>query len=199
MNVTGFLTINAGSPAVGLYAPATITLNNPAVSPASLTLTSSNPAQLLLSATPGGAGSASITLTNVTGSSVTFYEQGVAVGSPTLTLTSSSYNTASAGVTVRQPGISFQTPTPMSTLAVTAGSTQFYASLGTISGGSFVPCLSVVTGISTCGLISGNTATVALTSSNTAAGTVNLSTLTFSSAVANIAVNFTPVAAGFTM
>jgi len=195
--VTGVMSLTNGSPGVGLYSPATVNLTSVAVSPISLTITSSNPAQLLLTTNPSIAGSGSITLNNVTGSSVTFYEQGLASASPTVTVTSPSYTTVSSAVTIRLPMISFQFPTNMQTVS-TLTTPTFFASLGENINNNFVPCISVSTGLGTCALNPGGSATVSLTSSVPATGTIDTSSLTFTPSITNIAVKFTPVAAGST-
>lgn len=200
VNVTGSASILNGSPAAMLYTPATLALNS-AAAPVSITLTSSNPGVLLLSSDPALPGTASITLTNVTGASATFYEQGQTQGTSMLTLSSTSYATVTSQVTVYgstvlvQPGF----PSPISSLANPA---TVYVTLGEVSGTAFIgPCVGyAASGVNSaslgCRLNPGVSISVPVLSATTATGTITSSPVVLAAGTQAATTTFQPVAAG---
>ena len=201
--VTGFLSVPTSQPAAMLTSPATIALGSPALTPVSITLTSSNPAVLLLSTVPGVTGSASITVNNVTGSSVNFYEQGLAVGSSNITVTSPSYATSVASVAVGSPFFGFQTTFPQ-TVSLAAGPRAFSASLGVSSGGHAVGfCGDGGGGLTPlgCTLNPGVTFSVPIildvtTVGSPLGGTISANSVTFQNGATVVPLTFTPTQVG---
>lgn len=169
--------------------------------PVSVTLTSSNPAIVLLSADGTTAGSGSITVPNVTGS-FSFYVQGKSVGTATITATANGYASATgtnAGTFTCYPSGFTINPYDGSTYSTTTFSSPD-------TGYEIVPAILYPTGSSnagnfyTFGTLSPGAAsvTVPLSSSSTSVGTVTPSSLTFAAGDSGHNFTFTPAGAGTT-
>jgi hypothetical protein len=199
MSVTGTVLGVTSVPVIGMIAPASVTLTYAAVTPIAVTLTSNNPA-ILLASTPNGAASTSVTLTNVTGSTIAFYTNSPSAGSANITVTSPSLTTYTSNtVTTRAPEVSFQFPDGFLTQTTTLNGKQTaYASLGYSNSGTFVPCQSIVTSVVVCQLPLGTTVTTGLTSANTSVETIDVSSVTFTNSIYNNAFGVTPVGSGNT-
>lgn len=197
----GSFTLKVGNTAAHTYVPAAVTVSASAVSPVSVTVTSNNPAVLLLSLDPNVAGTASITVSNFTGSSLAFYEQGQAAGSTTVTATSSAYTTTSSGlITVYAPTVIMQSTfaTPLSSTTTSATINLVLAALQTSTP---VVCSGFNTAgvaVSGCRLNPGSSFSIGVTSSSTAVGTITASPVTFNAGDALLTTQFVPVGAGST-
>lgn len=139
-----------------------VTLNTAPGSPVTVTVTSSSSAIAALTTDPSVAGTGSLTFNNITNSTPSFYIQGMSLGSTTLTVTAPGYATTTIYVTVNPSGFTWATPnfsvdpnkdkTVSIAPAVLDATSLNYIKLQPLRGGA--------------------SATVGLTSSNTAIGTI---------------------------
>ena len=195
VRVTGTLSVTNGSPAAMLYVPATLNLASAAITPVSVTISSSNPAALLLSADPNAVGAAAITLSNFTGALATFYEQGQTAGTSTLTVTSTSFSTVTSNVTVYNSTVLVQ-PGFTGTLSTTAAPATVYVTLGEVNGTTYLgPCTGAATsGINAtsigCRLNPGLSLSVPVISGTPATGTITSSPVTFIAGQSNLITTF---------
>jgi hypothetical protein len=199
--ITGTLTITHGHPAALYYSSATVNLGQHA-SPVSVTLTSSNPAVLLLTTDPSIAGTASITLSNATAASPVFYELGLGgnISASNVTATAAGYGSVTSQVYIYAPTVNMQdAPTNISLIGTPP---TFYVSLGELDNTNNYagPCVSTggKDGFPSlgCGLLPGNTVTLPLTNVNPAAATLSATSVTLAYGQPNALVVITPVAAG---
>ena len=195
VSVSGTLSVTNGSPAAMLFVPATLNLSSAAITPVSVTISSSNPAALLLSSDPNTVGAASITLNNFTGALATFYEQGQAAGTSTLTVTSTSFSTVTSSVTVYGSTVLVQ-PGFTGTLSTTAAPATVYVTLGEVNGTTYLgPCTgAATTGINAtsigCRLNPGVSLSVPVISGTPATGTITSSPVAFIAGQSNVTTTF---------
>ena len=197
VNSAGLVPANA-TVGLNLETTANVILNGAAPSGGLVVAVTSNDAgKLLLSTTPDGAGSASISLTVPAGLSHTqdFYVQGLA-GSGTVTYTASAgsgFGSANGTVTLTPGGILVAGPAgfgnPVLTTTGSSSTTITAYSAQLDSSGNFTAVQQVRGGLS---------ATVNVTSSNTTVGTINPSPVTIAGGSFNVTTEFQPLSAGNT-
>jgi hypothetical protein len=162
-----------------------------------MTITSNDPARLLLAKNSGDVGAASISLTlpSGAGASPDFYVQGFdSTGTATYTAAATSFGSADGTVTFAPSGIIFAnafggTPNPLLTTPGSAPSTITVYSARLDGSGNWVEFQQVAGGLS---------ASVDVTSSNTTVGTVAPTTVTILSGNLSNTTTFTPGTAGTT-
>ena len=156
-----------------------------------LTLTSSNPSAVLVSKTLTTSGSASITFPGLTSTvTLSYYVQGLAVGTSTLTLSAPGYQTATVAVTVDPSGFVIYTPGNFSTTT--------FSSTTSISLAPAILSPGVLTVIGYGSLNPGLTVSVPVNSATTAVGTVT-TPVTFNAGDSLKSASFQPVSAGTTL
>jgi hypothetical protein len=178
-----------------LEAIATVGPTTPPTSAISITITSNNPSQLLLSTSSTGAGSASIVVTvpaNAT-SGAEFYVYGLASsGSPTYTASAAGMGSATGTVTLAPSGIVI-TPYPsfITNIDQTGQAAQTVTVFSALldASGNFSAQLNVAGGLS---------ATVNISSSSSSVGTVSPATLTIAGGSDSATTQFNPAGPGTT-
>lgn len=139
--------------------------------PTTATITSNNPGVAVVSASPTSAGAAQATISNITGTSAqTYYIQGVAVGATTVTVDAPGYTTATINVTVDPSGFVF-TAGDFSTTTLSANTTLNIAPAILSPSNSTVLAYAALAPFGNVG--------VQVASSNTGAGTIITSPVTF--------------------
>ncbi len=113
------IVIGSTTTGVGVYSVVTVTLQNNPSSPATLTVTSSNPSVALLSTNASTVGTSSVSF-STSSSSLTFYVQGQSVGASTLTVTASGFPTTTATATVDPTGFIFASGSTINTTIYSA-------------------------------------------------------------------------------
>jgi hypothetical protein len=187
------ITVASPTTGAGQYVASSSTLQATLPSPESVTITSSNPSVALLSTSATTAGSASITFTTST-STPTYYVQGQAVGSATLTVSAQGFNNGTGTVTVDPSGIVFYNGSNTSTLATT---TYAPATAMTLATAILDPSSLAVLNYN--GQPNpGTTLSIPVTSSNPSIGTVTSPVVFSSGSNGRSATTFQPVAAGTT-
>jgi hypothetical protein len=203
--VSGTATVTAPTPAftgytvngVGLYEVASGSLGGTAPSPVTVTVTSSNPSVVLLSTNASTVGSASISFTNITNGLPNFYVQGVAQGTSTLTISAPGVNNATETVTVYPVGIVF-------TYSSDTLNTTTFSSPSGVSVGLELLNTGTLTNMALCGgggyncMVGPGSASIAVTSSNTAVGTISTSPITIPAGSSSASTTFTPGTSGTT-
>ncbi|HEU5403844.1 MAG TPA: hypothetical protein VFU86_20985, partial [Terriglobales bacterium] len=139
-----------------------VTLNTKPSSPVTVTVTSNSPAIAALTTDPSVAGSGTLTFNNISTSTPSFYIQGMSLGSTTLTVTAPGYATTTVYVTVHPSGFAWVTPN----FSVDPNKDK------TVSIAPAVLDPVSLNFVKLQPLRGGASATVGLTSSNTAIGTV---------------------------
>jgi hypothetical protein len=86
-----------------------VTLGETPSSAVSVTITSNTPAVATVSTDPSVAGATAVTFNSITGSTPSFYIQGLSVGTATFTVSATGYNSATINVTVNPSGFTFAT------------------------------------------------------------------------------------------
>ena len=204
VSVNGTMSVPGSFPAAKLYVPNTVTLNYRPTAATSVTVTSSNPAVLLLSTDPNVTGGASITVSTSGTTTPVFYEQGQAAGAVNLTVTATNYTTVVQPVTVNQPALQLAPYISNSTLASTATAGLIDVALGEFTpAGVYVGICGytqavAISGQLGCKLNPGVSLTVDVLSSNTAVGTITSSPLTLVPGTMAALTRFQPIAAGAT-
>jgi len=139
-----------------------VTLNSAPGSPVTVTVTSNSSAIAVLTTDPTAVGSGALTFNNISNSTPSFYIQGMSLGSTTLTVTAPGYATTTIYVTVNPSGFTWVTP-------------NFSVDPNKDKTVSLAPAVLDATSLNFLKLLplrGGVSATVALTSSNTAIGTI---------------------------
>lgn len=175
---------------VGLEVSSYVYLSQTPTVPTTITLTSSNPAVAVIStstATTVGTGVATFTSV-VNGSAVSFYVQGLSVGTSTITVSANPYASATISVTVDPSGFIFQSNS-FSTTSFSVPSTLYAqpvilnpSTLAVIGGALVAPQAAPVN--------------VTVTSGTTATGTITSSPIVFTAGSSSLSTNFQPVGAG---
>lgn len=206
--VTGAGTISIGTtinnyPAAKLYIPNTVTLSAAPSAPTGVTITSSNPALLLLSADATRVGTPSITLMTTGGTTTpVFYEQGQLAGNVNITVTAANFTTLVQPVTVNQTTLVLQPLIVNSTLASTDPVGEIDVALAEVTPGNTLFALCAFGGNSGnglgCKLNPGVTLSVDAASSNAAVVTFTSTTVTLVSGSQIAMDHLQPVAAGTT-
>jgi len=177
---TGYGLTNSGTVALGTAPPSAVIV----------TLTVANPSVATLSTTANGGGSSSITFSNVgTTSPMMFYVLGQSVGSTALNVTATGYNGTST-ISVDPSGFGF-TSAPTFTTTSLSGNTTLTVTTLVLNPGTLTV---LSTGLP---LSAGfGSASLAVTSSNSATGTIVTSPVVISSGVSSVQTGFQPVGAG---
>ena len=139
-----------------------VTLDSTPGSPVTVTVSSSSAAIAALTTDPSVAGSGTLTFNNISNATPSFYIQGMSLGSTTLTVTAPGYATTTIYVTVNPSGFTWVTP-------------NFSLDPGKDKTVSIAPAVLDATSLNFLKLQplrGGASATVGLTSSNTAIGTI---------------------------
>ena len=188
---------------VGLYtAVFDASLGGTAPSPITVTVTSSNPSAVLLSTTPSALGSSSITLTNVTNTIPEYYVQGIAQGTSTITMSAPGVNNVTETVTVYPVSMIFTNNSESLTTTTFSSPSNVSVELEVLNSGTLTN-MAACTGINSlnggvpCAVGPGS-ATIAVTSSNTAVGTISTSPITIPAGSNSASTTFTPGTAGTT-
>jgi len=161
-----------------------------------VTLTSNNPDQLLLSTTPTGAGTASVTITIPAGSTTGSYylQAGAASGAPTYTGTAPGYLTRNASVTLTPSGVVILGPggpgLPFMIAPLAGGPAPVFVTMAQLDPGSNGY-------LSSQQLAGGRTVEVTLNNTNAGTGTVP-SPVSVNGGSETTVVLFTPIATGMT-
>ena len=161
-------------------------------SPVSLTLTSADPTVATVSTSSGVVGTQAIIFSSVSSASaITYYVQGQAAGSTTITLSAPGFQSASVTVTVDPSGFVIYTPSNFSTTAG-AASTSVTILPAILNSG-----LLTVAGY---GILNPGMASVAVPVGSTSPqiGTVTPSSLSFPAASSSGSLQFTPLQSGST-
>ena len=199
VSVNGTMSLGASyltQPAAKLYVPNTVTLNYRPTAATSVTITSSNPAVLLLSTDPNVTGFASITMSTATTTTPVFYEQGQAGGTVNLTITATNYTTLVQPVTVNLPTVQLVPLIQNKTLSLTEASGEIDVALGEFrSDGVFIGNCAFNSPLG-CKLNPGVSLTIDVTSSNSAIGTLTSSPVTLTPGTQLAVTRFQPVGAG---
>ncbi len=177
-----------------LQAPTQILLNSPPAANLTVTVTSADPARVLLSTTPTGVGATSISLTVEAGRTISpeFYVYGLAsTGTVSYNATAAGYSSGSANVTLAPSGFVIA-GSGIASNAFTITSQAANQSLEVYAvyldaGGFFVGSQAVRGGL---------TVNVPITSSNNALGTIIVSPLTYTGGVSVQFTEFDPIASG---
>ena len=199
VSVNGTMSLGASyltQPAAKLYVPNTVTLNYRPTAATSVTITSSNPAVLLLSTDPNVTGFASITMSTATTTTPVFYEQGQAGGTVNLTITATNYTTLVQPVTVNLPTVQLVPLIQNKTLSLTEASGEIDVALGEFrSDGVFIGNCAFNSPLG-CKLNPGVSLTIDVTSSNSAIGTLTSSPVTLTPGTQLAVTRFQPVGPG---
>lgn len=165
-------------------------LTQPPPAPVNVTVTSSNPAVAVVSSSATVAGAASFNFPNVvTASAFSYYVQGVAVGSATVTISAPGYSPITVSVVVDPSGFVLSSPGSFSTTSLSPPSAiQVYPVI--LSPGS----LTVLAGSQVSPQASG--ISVTLTSATPAVGTISGSPIVFHAGDTYNSGSFQPVSAG---
>ncbi len=115
----------------GLYVKGSAGFSTPTTQPVTVTVSIASPGIATISASPTAVGTQSLTFTNVSSALPAFYIQGQSVGTTTLNIYASGYNSASATVTVDPAGIVFYEGSVSSTFSTTTFSSPRVISLAT--------------------------------------------------------------------
>ena len=207
VSVNGTMSLGASflaQPGAKLYVPNTVTLNYRPAAATSVTITSSNPALLLLSTDPNVTGGASITVSTSGTTTPVFYEQGQAAGVVNLTVTATNYTTVVQPVTVNQTTLQLASYISNSTLTSTASAGLIDVALGEFTtAGVYVGICGYTQAVADssqlgCKLNPGVSLTVDVLSSNTAVGTITSSPLTLGPGTMAALTRFQPIDAGTT-
>ncbi|MDT8068261.1 MAG: PKD domain-containing protein [Terriglobia bacterium] len=162
VGLPGMTTKTAFTIGKDLQQPNTVTLNTAPASPVAVTVTSNSTAVAVLSTDPASAGTGSLTFNNITGSTPNFYIQGISIGSTTLTVSAPGYADTTIHVTVNPSGFIMDTG-------------SFNANVNDTKTVNIAPAVLDSTTLNYIGLQplrGGVSASVGLTSSNTAVGTI---------------------------
>ena len=192
VTVAGTINVGATTTGAGVYVSKSVSLSSTPPNPVTVTITSNNPAVALLSASATTVGTPSISFSNVTTTIPTFYIQGQAAGSTTISVAATGYTTTTGTVAVDPVGLvlytgSFSTTTFSPTTAVSVYLTLLDPSTSAVS---------LYCGLSiSCYMNPGANASIALTSSATAVGTVT-SPIVVPSGGYTANSTFTPTGAG---
>jgi hypothetical protein len=165
-------------------------LSQTPVSPTIVTVTSSNPAVAVVSSSATTAGTGTLNIPAIVSTSAfTYYVQGLAVGSTTLTISATPYTSATVNVTVDPAGFVIYTPGSITTTSLSPASPLTIlpailnpGTLTVIGYGSVDPQFAPVN--------------VPLTSGTTTVGTIATSPLVFHGGDSSQAGSFQPVGAG---
>lgn len=139
-----------------------VTLGTTPTSPVAVTVTSNSAAIAVLSSDPTAVGSGTLTFNNISSSTPSFYIQGLSLGSTTLTVTAPGYATTTIYVTVNPSGFTWVTP-------------AFSVDPNKDKTVTIAPAVLDATSLNYLKLLplrGGASASVGLTSSNTAIGTI---------------------------
>lgn len=176
---------------VNLEVPLQFNLGQTPPSGVTITVTSSNPSVAIVSSSGTATGGATATFSGITNTNqLTFYVQGLALGTTTLTISAPGYNSATSTVTVDPSGFVLQissfTTTP------TSGETQIPIYPAILAPGSltYIAAAELNPGV--------GTVDVPFTSSNTSVGTILTSPLVFTGGNTVQNATFQPVANGST-
>ena len=192
------LSINNATTGVNLQIPTYLNVPTSPPNPVTVTITSSNPAVALLSATGTSVGTANLTVTNVSGGFY-IYIQGKTVGTTVLTATAPGYSSATgtfAGtITVDPSGFVFYYGVPITTTTFSAPTAfPVYPAIlnpsGSSNPGSFVGFATISPGV--------GPVVVPVTSSDMVVGTVSANSVTFNAGDTQQNDNFQPTSAGTT-
>ena len=157
-----------------------------------IVVTVGDPSKAVISTSSTAAGSSTITFTNVGNTAgKTFYVQGLAVGTTTITATANGYQTSVRTVTIDPSGFVISSPTSITTTAG-AGNTSVQIAASRLNA-------STLQWVAYQAVRGGFTASVPVTSSNAAAGVVTISPAVFNGNVAYVTTAFDPLAAGTTV
>ena len=107
VNVTSTLGVNLNTTGVDTQMGASVSLPSTSPTPVTVTITSSNPAVALLSSSSTTVGTATLTFSNITTGIPSFYVQGQALGTATITASAPAYTTGTAVETVDASGFAF--------------------------------------------------------------------------------------------
>jgi hypothetical protein len=152
------------------------------------TLTSSAPAVAVVSTSPTVQGGTTATVPGITSTSATtYYIQGVSVGTATITISAPGYSNSTVNVTVDPSGFVIYSPGNFSTTTLSADSSITIAPAILTGTGSVLGYASVTPAAS---------ASITVTSSNTAVGTIVSSPLAYGANDYLKSVNFHPLSSG---
>ena len=155
-----------------------------------VTITSSNPSIAVVSLSATAAGASTVTVQSVVSTgALTYYIQGVAVGTTTLTISASPYSNATVNVTVDPSGFVIYSPGNFSTTDLSSATSI------TIVPAILTPSSLTVLGYASVSPLYGSVS-VPVTSSSTATGTISTSPVVYHAGDYLLSTNFTPVAAG---
>lgn len=181
---------------VNLQTTARITLNGGAPTDTTVTITSQNPSELLLSKTANGAGSTSISYVVGAGFSATpeFYLQALAdTGQPTYMATAPGFSSGVGAVTLKPSGFLLNTPAGLGLDFITA--VNGFPSLLSVVSALLDDSLAYV---QTQQVRGGFSLDVNVVSANTAVGTITTSPVTINGGNFSSNTSFTPLSAGTT-
>lgn len=185
--------INGQNETVGrdLQGTSTVSLEAAPPSPVTITVTVTDPTKATITTDPAVAGSGSITFTNVGNTaSKSFYVQGRAIGTTTITSTAPGYADSSRTVTIDPSGFTIYNVGSITTTAGAANTTlQIRSARLNPSTFSFAVSMPVRGGLSV---------DVHVVSSDTSVGTITTSPLTFGANVQSVNTAFDPLTAGLT-
>lgn len=183
--------INLSSPTVGRHMQRyqNVTLQSAPPAATDVTITSLDPSKVLLSKTATGAGSASVTYSGVTTTTVgSLYTQGVALGTATVSASATGYNTKNVTATVDPSGFAIRLPGSINTTSYSTNTNI------TVEVARLNP---TTLGWEEYGTLrAGASASVSVSSSNTGVGTITASPLSFTGNEGSKVAQFDPAAAG---
>ena len=186
--ISAAATITGG---VNLQSSTTASLTQTPPAPVNVNIVSSNPAVALISTSPTATGVGVINFPGVANTGgLTYYVQGVSVGTSTLTITAPGYVTATTQVTVDPSGFVIYSPGNFNTTSFSSATTV------TVLPAILSPSLFTLVGYGT--LSPGVVAAVPVTSGTPAVGTVT-SPINFIGGSSSGTFSFQPVGAGSTV
>ena len=158
--------------------------------PTAITVTSNNPGVAVVSSNLTTVGGATVTFTNITNTSAnTFYIQGVALGTTTLTIAAPSYATATVNITVDPGGFVIFGPSSISTTTFSASSSlQINPAILNPVDSSVIAFAAASPAVSPVNVV--------VTSSQTSVGTITNSPVAFQGGDTSKNAIFQPVGAG---
>ena len=194
VTVAGTINVGATTTGAGVYVSKSVSLSSTPPNPVTVTITSNNPAVALLSTNAATAGTPSISFSNVTTTIPTFYIQGQAAGSTTISVAATGYTTTTGAVTVDPVGLVLNTASfSTTTFSATTPVSVYLVLLDPVA---FT--VSSYCGLSiSCYMNPGASASISLTSATTTVGTVT-SPIVVPSGAFTASSTFTPTGPGST-